>query len=64
MKRFFRCKKCGNLMKQIVDGGNSPVCCGRKMQSYEPQDYDNAGSEIIDCTLTKGSHGEIYYSAG
>lgn len=51
-------------MKQIVDGGNSPVCCGRKMESYEPQDYDNAGSEIIDCTLTKGSHGEIYYSAG
>lgn len=29
--KFYRCRKCGNIIMKIVDSGVTPICCGEPM---------------------------------
>ena len=42
MKRveFYECETCGNVMVKLVDGGVTPVCCGKPMKRVEPKSGD------------------------
>lgn len=34
--RFYICKKCGNTVGMIHDGGRSLICCNEKMTHLDP----------------------------
>lgn len=40
--KYYICKTCGNLVEKIVDGGNTPICCGKPMQELSPASTDGA----------------------
>lgn len=31
--KFYRCRRCGNLVMMVRDSGVNPVCCGEEMES-------------------------------
>lgn len=52
---FYRCEICGNLMVKLVDGGVTPVCCGKPMQTVEPQTEESgAGEKHVPVVLVNG----------
>lgn len=46
-KRFFFCKRCGNVVVKIVDSGVIPVCCGEEMIELTPNITDGAGEKHL-----------------
>lgn len=34
--KFYRCKKCGNIIVKVIDGGPVPACCGEEMEELRP----------------------------
>ncbi len=39
-KKFYYCKRCGNVVVKQVDSGVDMVCCGEKMQELVPNTKD------------------------
>ncbi len=39
-KKFFICKKCGNLVGMLKDGGAPLSCCGQEMEALRPNSID------------------------
>ncbi len=34
--KFYHCKKCGNIIVKVCDGGPVPMCCGEVMEELKP----------------------------
>ena len=47
MRRFYLCKKCGNVVSMIVKGGGSLVCCGEKMEELVPNTVDASAEKHV-----------------
>lgn len=45
MSKFYLCKKCGNLIGLIEDGGKPISCCGEIMEKLEAQVTEAGGYE-------------------
>ena len=42
MRKFYLCKRCGNVVSIIVNGGGPLFCCGEKMVELTPNTVDAA----------------------
>lgn len=42
MIKFYLCKKCGNVVSLLVNGGGPLFCCGEKMEELTPNTVDAA----------------------
>lgn len=58
-KKFFLCRKCGNVAFKIVDSGIIPSCCGQEMEELVAKTADTGAekhvpvaTQINDCTIT------------
>ena len=47
MRRFYLCKKCGNVVSMSVKGGGSLVCCGEKMEELVPNTVDASAEKHV-----------------
>ena len=49
MKRatFYQCKKCGNIVVKVADGGGQLTCCGQAMEIIEPNTTDAATEKHV-----------------
>ncbi len=41
-QRFFRCKKCGNIVAMVKASGVPIVCCGQPMEEIKPNTVEAA----------------------
>jgi superoxide reductase len=53
--RFFRCKKCGNLVELINDGGGELICCGEPMQELKGNTTDAATEKHVPVVEKSGN---------
>lgn len=42
MRKFYICRKCGNVVSKLVDGKGKLVCCGEEMQELTVNTVDAA----------------------
>ncbi len=42
MRKFYLCKKCGNVVSLLVEGGGKLICCGDEMEELTPNTVDAA----------------------
>ncbi|MGI6217789.1 MAG: desulfoferrodoxin family protein [Coriobacteriales bacterium] len=49
MKRatFYVCKRCGNIVIKVNDGGGTLMCCGQPMEILEPNSTDAAQEKHV-----------------
>ena len=40
MRKFYLCKKCGNVVSLLVEGGGKLICCGDEMEELTPNTVD------------------------
>lgn len=45
--KFYRCKKCGNIVELIHDGGGDLVCCGDPMVELKANTTDAATEKHV-----------------
>ena len=45
--RFFLCRRCGNLVGLIHDGGAPLLCCGREMEPLVPNTAEAGGEKPL-----------------
>ena len=45
--KFFRCKKCGNIVELIHEGGGELVCCGEPMTALKANTTDAATEKHV-----------------
>lgn len=43
--KFYRCKKCGNILSVVHDGGVVPACCGEPMTVITPNTKEEVSLE-------------------
>ena len=53
--KFYICKKCGNIVGKIHNGGGTLVCCGEKMKLEKPKRIGNSKYHIEGCCKKDGS---------
>lgn len=58
MKKFFKCKHCGNIVEMIHESGVPVVCCGEPMEELVPNTTEAAFEkhipviEVLDKNVT------------
>ena len=45
--KFYRCKKCGEVVYKVVDGPCTPVCCGEPMEELVANTTDAATEKHV-----------------
>jgi len=53
-KRFFICKRCGNMLGLIEDKGIPVVCCGEKMSELIPNAVEASTEKHIPVVTASG----------
>ena len=66
MRKFYLCKKCGNVVSLIVKGGGELVCCGEKMEELTLNTVDAALEKHIPTCEVRDNKvivkvGELYH---
>ena len=51
---FYRCKKCGNIVELIHDGGGELFCCGEPMVELKGNTTDAATEKHVPVVEKKG----------
>lgn len=46
-KKFYICRRCGNLVGMIHDTGVPLMCCGQKMEALEPNTVEASGEKHL-----------------
>ena len=54
-QKFFRCRRCGNLVGLINDGGAPMICCGEKMVELEPNTVEASGEKHLPDVTVSGN---------
>lgn len=54
MKKFLRCKHCGNMAGVIKDSGAPISCCGEAMEVLEPNTTDAANEKHVPVVEVEG----------
>ena len=55
MRKFYLCKKCGNVVSLLVDGGGSLLCCSEPMEELTVNTLDAAlEKHIPHCDVRDG----------
>ena len=52
--KFYICKKCGNIVGKIHNGGGTLVCCGEKMEMLEPGTVEASREKHIPVVTVEG----------
>lgn len=55
MKKFYRCKICGNIIGVINEGAGQLVCCGQPMNLLEPNTTDAAQEKHVPVYKLEGN---------
>ncbi len=55
MKKFYICRRCGNLVGQLHDSGVPMMCCGQKMEQLVPNTVEASGEKHIPVVRVEGS---------
>ena len=53
-QKFFRCKKCGNLVGLIQNAGVPLVCCGEPMEELVPNTTDASAEKHVPVVTASG----------
>lgn len=53
--RFFICKKCGNIVALIKEGGGTLSCCGEPMSEILPNTVDAAAEKHVPVVQVNGN---------
>ncbi len=53
-KRFFICRKCGNMVGLITEGGGPLACCGQPMEEIIPNTTDAAQEKHVPVVTADG----------
>ena len=53
-KKFFICKKCGNLVGMLKDGGAPLFCCGQEMEALRPNSIDASKEKHVPVVTHEG----------
>ena len=43
----YKCNLCGNIVEVVVEGGNTPTCCGETMQLLKENTTDGAKEKHV-----------------
>lgn len=57
--RFYHCKKCGNTMGLIEDGGVQVMCCGEPMEELQANTVDAAQEKHVPVATVNGNIVEV-----
>ena len=52
--RFFRCRRCGNLMGLINDSGVPMICCGEKLPEIVPNTVEASAEKHLPAVTVSG----------
>lgn len=55
MAKFQTCRRCGNLIELICDGGAPLSCCGQPMEPLLPNTAEAAGEKHLPVASVEGS---------
>ena len=61
-QKFFRCRRCGNLVGLIENAGVPLVCCGEPMKELEANTAEAAQEKHVPVVTRK--EGQIWVSVG
>ena len=53
--KFFKSKKCGNVVEVVVDSGGTLVCCGDEMKELKANSSDGAGEKHVPVIEVSGN---------
>ena len=45
--KFYKCRRCGNVIEKVVDSKVPVVCCGEKMEELIPNTVDASGEKHV-----------------
>ena len=45
--KFYKCRRCGNVIEKVVDSKVPVVCCGEKMEELVPNTVDASGEKHV-----------------
>ena len=45
--KFYKCRRCGNVIEKVVDSKVPVVCCGEKMEELVPNTVDASGEKHL-----------------
>lgn len=54
MRKYFKCKHCGNIVAMVEDKGVPVVCCGEKMMELIPGTTDAAVEKHVPVVSVDG----------
>lgn len=54
-RKFYICKRCGNIVGLVRDGGGKLVCCGEPMTEIVPNSTDAAKEKHVPVVTVSGS---------
>ena len=54
-QKFFRCRRCGNMVGLINDGGVPMICCGEKMIELEPNTVEASTEKHLPEVTASGN---------
>ena len=53
--KFFKCKKCANMVIKLVEGPCTPACCGEEMDEIIPGTVDAAKEKHVPAVAVEGN---------
>ena len=54
MKKFLRCKHCGNMVGMLNESGVPIICCGEAMETLVPNTTDAANEKHVPAVTVEG----------
>lgn len=61
--KFYKCKRCGNVVEKVIDSRVPVVCCGEKMEELVPNTVDASGEKHVPVVTDLGD-GRIKVEVG
>lgn len=62
--KFFRCKRCGKVVLEVVETGVVPTCCGEPMELLVANTTDGAHEKHVPAIEPAGEGKRIRVSVG
>ncbi len=60
--KFFKCKRCGNVIVKVIDSKMPLSCCGETMMELTPNTSDGAGEKHLPVVSIDGKEVSVMVS--